>query len=108
MNTQDGHWEDQPVMTRMERMLSDDVERLVDRLAGSIPEGALERIRTTTPTLRVRLDQVETNLAAVRASLVEGYGCWTRLLEDLENIWALAAWRATAEASADDPSRLAA
>jgi len=61
-------------MNTVERVLSDDLARLIDRLAASIPQGSLGQIRTTTPTLRARLDQIEANLAATRASLVEAYG----------------------------------
>ena len=95
-------------MNTMERMLSADLARLTDRLAVSIPEGALGQIRTTTPTLRARLDEMEANLAATRASLVEAYGRWTRALDDLENVWALATWRAAAEEPAESAPRLAA
>jgi hypothetical protein len=95
-------------MNRMERVLSDDLTRLTDRLAASIPEGALDRIRATTPTLRARLDQLEATLAGARASLVEDYARWARALDDLENVWALAAWRSAAEEPVESVSRLAA
>src|SRR5262249_40640208 len=55
-----------------------------------------------TPTLRRRLDEVEHQMAGIRASLLEHYGRWRRSLEDVENLWALAAWRsATPDASAE-------
>ena len=95
-------------MNAMERVLADDLARLIDRLAASIPEGALERICTTTPPLRARLDQLDATLAATRGSLVEAYEGWARALDDLENVWALAAWRSAAEEPAEDAPRLAA
>lgn len=95
-------------MNPMERVLSDDLARLIDRLAASIPEGALGQIRTTTPTLRARLDEMETNLGATRASLVEAYGRWARALDDLENVWALAVWRSANEEPCERLQRLAA
>jgi hypothetical protein len=40
---------------------------------------------------------------------MEGYGRWRRALEDLENLWALAAWRSTAaEEPGEHPAPLAA
>ena len=84
-------------MNTIERALSDDLVRLMDRLATSIPEGAVEQVRTTTPRLRARLDEMEANLTAARAALLEAHGRWGRALDDLENLWALAAWRAAAE-----------
>jgi len=95
-------------MNAMERVLSEDLARALDRLATSIPEGSLERIRTATPTLAARLADLESGLAGARASLVEDYARWTRALDDLENIWALAAWRSVAEEPLAATSRLAA
>jgi hypothetical protein len=95
-------------MNPMERMLSDDLARLTDRLAASIPEGALGQLRATIPTLRARLDEMEANLGDTRASLVEAYGRWTRALDDLENVWALAVWRSANEEPAERAQRLAA
>lgn len=96
-------------MDALERVLSDDLARLIDRLATSVPEGACGRILGTTPTLRARLDQLDATLAAARAALMVDYGRWTRALDDLENIWALAVWRAeVAEEPAAAAPRLAA
>ena len=55
------------------------------------------------------VQRAEASLAAARASLLEAYGRWRRGLEDLENLWALAAWRsATAEEPSEQASALAA
>ena len=94
-------------MTSVERLLSDELARLTDRLAASIPEGGLARI-SATPRLRERLEAVETSLAAARLSVIESYAQWTRAVDDAENIWALAAWRsATEEAPAPSTRRAA-
>ena len=95
-------------MNAMERVLSDDLARLIDGLTMSIPEGAFEGIRAASPTLRARLDQLEATLATTRASLVEGYGRWTRALDDLENAWALAVWRLGVEEPSENAFRRAA
>src|SRR5947199_232760 len=62
-------------------------------------------VSAALPTVRARLDEAELSLAAVRAALIEGYGRWRRALEDVENLWALAAWRSTA---AEEPAEKAA
>ncbi len=80
-------------MNPVEHVLDGELSSLLERLAASVPEGCLETISGQRPTLRMRLEDVETNLAMVRASLIEGYGRWRRVLDDLENVWALAAWR---------------
>jgi uncharacterized protein involved in exopolysaccharide biosynthesis len=95
-------------MNAMERMLSDELTRLIDRLAGSIPQGGLERIRGVTPTLATRLVDLEARLAAAQTSMVENYARWRQTLDDLENVWALAAWRSVSEDPVDSGRRLAA
>jgi hypothetical protein len=95
-------------MNSMERVLSDDLSRLIDRLSASIPEGAFERIRATTPSLATRLDGLEATLGSLRASLIEDYARWARAIDDLENVWALAVWRREAEEPVEPVARLAA
>ena len=92
-------------MNPVERVLNRELSELLDRLAASVPEGSLEQIRASSPTLKARLDEAELSVAAVRAALLEGYGRWRRALEDVENLWALAAWRSTA---AEEPAEKAA
>jgi hypothetical protein len=92
-------------MNPVERVLYQELTRLLDRLATSVSEGGLDRIRAANPTLWARLDDAEANLAAARESLLEGYGRWRRALEDVENLWALAAWRS---AAAEEPAEQAA
>jgi hypothetical protein len=96
-------------MNPVERVLYQELTQLLDRVAASVPDGGLERIRADSPTLKARLDDAEANLAQVRESLLEGYGRWRRALEDVENLWALGAWRsATAEEPAEQTTALAA
>jgi hypothetical protein len=83
-------------MNEVERVLYDEVTHLMDRLATSVPEGSLARAAAGNPVLCARLDEAEGQLAAARASLLEGYGRWRRALDDMENLWALAAWRSAA------------
>jgi hypothetical protein len=89
-------------MNPVERVLDDEVGRLLDRLAASMPDGCLPAMAAKTPALRRRLDEVDGQMATIRATLLEGYGRWRRALEDAENLWALAAWRTDAEASASE------
>jgi hypothetical protein len=95
-------------MNSMERVLADDLSLLIDRLAASVPEGSFERIRMTMPTLAARLGDMEARLTAARAALVEDYGRWTRTLDDLENLWALASLRSSVDEPVAGVARLAA
>lgn len=95
-------------MNPVERVLQHEVTHLLDRLATSVSEGSLERIRHTSPALAAKLDEAEAKLARVRESLLEGYGRWQRALEDVENLWAVAAWRSAAEEPAEQTPALAA
>jgi hypothetical protein len=96
-------------MNPLERTLYQELTQLLDRLSASVPEGSLDTIRAANPTLKARLDDADTNLAQARQSLLEAYGRWRRALEDIENLWALGAWRsATAEEPAEQTPALAA
>jgi hypothetical protein len=95
-------------MNAVERVLYQELSQLMDRLAATVPPGGLAAARTEAPTLGARLDDAESTLAAARTSLLDGYGRWGKALEDLENLWALAAWRSTAEDPAEKPGALAA
>jgi hypothetical protein len=95
-------------MNALERVLNDDLDRLVDRLSASVPGQCLAATAAQHPTLRSRLDEMETQMASIRAGLLEGYGRWRRAVEDVENLWALAAWRSVAEEPAQQTSTLAA
>ncbi|HYS19136.1 MAG TPA: hypothetical protein VET45_19590 [Candidatus Binatia bacterium] len=96
-------------MNPVERALHQELTGLLDRVATSVPEGGFDTIRAANPTLKARLDDADAKLAAARESLVEGYGRWRRALEDLENLWALGAWRsAAAEEPVEQSTALAA
>jgi hypothetical protein len=90
-------------MNAVEQLLYDEVTRFMDRLATSVTPGAL--IPTAIPAMRARLDDADSELATARAAMVESYGRWRRALEDVENLWALAAWRSSA---AEEPREHAA
>jgi hypothetical protein len=95
-------------MNPIERLLQDEVTRFVDRLASSVPPGGITSPAMTTAA-RTRLDDAEAQLAQARATLMEGYGRWRRALDDVENLWALAAWRSSAaEEASEHPAPLAA
>jgi hypothetical protein len=83
-------------MNAVDRVLYEELTHLVDRLATSVPNGSLAQAADANPLLRTRLDEADAQLAAARAALLEGYGRWQRALEDMENLWALAAWRRSA------------
>ncbi len=80
-------------MNPVDRLLRDEMNQLLDRIAATVPEGSLATATAAHPTLRARLDETETRLTAIRATLLESYGAWGKTLEDLENLWALAAWK---------------
>lgn len=90
-------------MNPVERLLYDEVTHFMDRLATSVAPGAA--VPTTIPTMRARLDDADAELATARAAMLESYGRWRRALEDVENLWALAAWRSSA---AEEPREQAA
>jgi hypothetical protein len=76
-------------MNDVERVLRADLERFVDRLSSSVPEG------THAGAVRGRIEAAEEQLARAYTALVEDYERWRLALDELENIWALAVWRAS-------------
>jgi hypothetical protein len=97
-------------MNPVDRILYEELTHLVDRVSTSVPDGGLAQVADANPLLRARLDEADARLAAARALLLEGYGRWCRALEDVENLWALAAWRrsVSSEEPGEQPAALAA
>jgi hypothetical protein len=92
-------------MNPVQQVLDRELGALLERIAGSLPSGTLTSVMASNPALKARLEMADAQLAAARASMLEGYGRWGRALEDLENLWALAAWRS---AEAEQPTEEAA
>jgi hypothetical protein len=95
-------------MNPVERVLDGELMGLLDRLAASVPAGAIPAIMASQPTLRSRLDDVDAQLAQARTSLLAEYARWQRALEDVENLWALASWRSAAQEPVEEGATLAA
>ena len=77
-------------MNPLDRLLGDEVSHCLDRIAGAYGEGTLAFINAHHPGLRGRLDEKESQLAALRLELLERYAAWQGALKDLEDLWALA------------------
>jgi hypothetical protein len=77
-------------MNPLDRLLQEDLSRSLDRLAGSHEEGTLAFVTAQHPGLRARMDEKESQLAALRVELLERYAAWQGTLRDLEALWALA------------------
>lgn len=88
-------------MNPLERILIEDLRRSLEAIAGNSCEGTLEFISAHHPGLRSRIDKAESQLAAERAGLLAQYARWRSTLEDLENLWALAAWEASEPGAAE-------
>jgi len=80
-------------MNYLERLLADDVERLIDRLATSLPQDTVGAVRTSMPRLWTRIEEADERLAETRGVLIEEYARWRQELDEVENLWALAAWK---------------
>lgn len=76
-------------MNPLDRLLQDEMNCLLDRLAASAPEGALGGVSGQHPELRALIEAVEARLSAVRASLLDGYRQWRSTIEEYEDLWAL-------------------
>ena len=95
-------------MNAVEKVLSVEINELLDRLAASVPGGCLTTVTATQPTLRKRLDEMEDHLTNARAAMLDGYGRWRRALEDIESLWALGAYRLAVEEPVEPTRAIAA
>lgn len=81
-------------MNTLERLLQDELNRLVDRIAA---RADADTIAGVTSELRARMERSEARLSGLRAALLDGYAEWARALEECEDLWALADLRRDAD-----------
>jgi len=77
-------------MNPLDRLLRDDLNRLLDRIAASTRAGVAKVSERQLPDLRARLDEAEARLAAKRQALLEQYVGWQEALDRCEDLWAVA------------------
>ncbi len=77
-------------MNALERVLQDDLDRLVDRLAATTHEGMLAECAERRPDVAARLEEAEARLSGARQELLRGYAVWREALEECGDLWALA------------------
>jgi len=87
-------------MNALERLLQDDLDRLIDRIAGSAREGLLTECAHHRPEVFGRLEDAEARLSGARQDLVARYAAWLDALDECADLWALADLAADPEASA--------
>ena len=75
----------------LNRLLQDEMNRLLDRLAAAVPPGGAAALATEDPDLAARVEGEEARLTELRASLLEGYRRWEESLQALEDLWAVRA-----------------
>lgn len=77
-------------MSPLDRLLQDEINRFVDRLAADAPEGAAAALPEQDPGLHARIARVEARLARLRESLLDDYRQWQETIEECEDLWGLA------------------
>ncbi|MCI0546372.1 MAG: hypothetical protein L0027_03710 [Candidatus Rokubacteria bacterium] len=77
-------------MNELDRLLRQDLNYLLDRLAAMTPEGIASRAAEERPELGWRLAEAEARLSAIRSVLLREYAEWGLALEECEELWALA------------------
>lgn len=85
-------------MSYFERLLQDDLNRLVDRIAARAGEGTAADLKAD---LRTRIERSEDRLTVLRAALLDGYAEWARAIEECEDLWAVAGLRREAPEGAE-------
>ena len=77
-------------MNQLDRLLQDEMNRLLDRLGDSTRRGVARASSRHLPELRDRLDVAETRVTAARQALLAQYEEWEKALGAYEDLWALA------------------
>jgi hypothetical protein len=75
-------------MNALERLLQEDLNHLLDRIAATIPAGMVAD-GMQRPELTLRLGEAETRLSALRQSLLRDYAVWRHALQECGDVWAL-------------------
>jgi hypothetical protein len=91
MTTTDLVTRDPRAQEPLARLLQDEINRLLDRLAGALPDGTAATLAREDPDLAARIDAEEARLTELRAALLDGYRQWGDALQTLEDLWALRA-----------------
>ena len=81
-------------MNTLDRLLQDEMNRFLDRLAATAPEGVVAAVSEREPALHARLGAAEARLTGLRAALLENYRQWRETMDDCQDLWALAAMKA--------------
>jgi hypothetical protein len=81
-------------MNRLERLLQDDLNRLIDRIAARMTADTTAGL---PGELRARIDRSEDRLSELRTALLDGYAEWARAIEECEDLWVLADLRRESE-----------
>src|SRR4026208_430890 len=94
-------------MNTLERLLQDDLNRLVDRIAarmsaetGAGMAGGPRPGAGMAGELKARIDRSEDRVSGLRTALLDGYAEWARAIEECEDLWVLAELRRATEAGA--------
>jgi hypothetical protein len=76
-------------MNTVERALQEDLDRLLDRLAGTTRAGALGASGDRRSELRTRLERSEYDLSVAREGVLRAYAAWRDALSQCEDLWAV-------------------
>jgi len=88
-------------MNALERLLHDDLNRLIDRVAVTTHEGLVAGCEERRRDLFEQLAEAETRLTAARQILLQDYTVWREALDECADLWALADLAATSAAGGD-------
>ncbi len=88
-------------MDALDRLLQEDLNHLLDRLAVTTHEGLVSGCAERRPDLLAQLAESETRLSARRKDLLERYAAWRDGLEEYGDLWALAELSAASPAPGD-------
>jgi hypothetical protein len=76
-------------MNALERIVQDDLNHLIDRIASTTEHGMVADCIERRLELVARLEEAERQLSSARQALLQAYGSWRQALQQCGDLWAL-------------------
>jgi hypothetical protein len=85
-----GSYAEVATMNALERLLQEDLNHLLDRIAAEAGEGTAASCLASRGDIAAQLNEAEARLSNTRRGLLEGYAAWHAALKECSDLWALA------------------
>jgi len=93
-------------MDPLDRLLRDDLNRLLDRIAATACESPGIPAPPQGDSLHALIERAESHLSGLRLRLLRDYGEWREAMDECEDLWALSRLRAGEALAAEEGAEI--